>query len=146
MLWDERAIVPQPDGCQDSNWEIPGWSVIITADARSRFSGIGIFISKRVAPSDHLSYHAWIPGRLLHVRCHTDSLTLDIIGGYQHVWQHDVNLEVAALRSRFWEQLSKLLQSLPGRNMVVFGMDANTQLQPVPGACRQRSAAHAPTS
>ena len=66
-------------GRQDGNWEIPRWSVIITADARNRFSGIGVFISKRVAPGDSLSFHTWIPGRLLHVRCHTDRLTLDII-------------------------------------------------------------------
>ena len=45
---------------------------------------------------------------------------------------------MAASRSHFWDQLSKLLQSLPGRNMAVLGMDANTQPQQVPGACCAR--------
>ena len=33
----------------------------------------------------------------------------------------------------YWDQLSKLLQGLPARHMVVLGMDVNTQLQPVNG-------------
>jgi len=94
----------------------------------------GVFVSTRVAPSDSLSFHTWIPGRLLHVRCHTPRATLDIIAGYQHVCEGSGHPQAAANRGHYWDQLSKLLQGLPNRNMVVLGMDANTHL-----AARERA-------
>ena len=32
-------------GRQDGSWEIPGWSVIVTADDKHRYSGVGVFVS-----------------------------------------------------------------------------------------------------
>ena len=107
--------------------------MIVSADDKHRYSGVGVFVSARVAPSDHLSFHTWIRGRLLHVRCHTATKTLDIVAGYQHVWQGHGQQSAAEKRSHYWDQLSKLLQGLPARNMVVSGMDVNTQLQPING-------------
>ena len=81
--------------------------MIVSADDKHRYSGVGVFVSARVAPSDHLSFHTWIRGRLLHVRCHTATKTLDIVAGYQHVWQGHGQQSAAEKCSHYWDQLSK---------------------------------------
>ena len=60
-------------------------------------------------------------------------VTVDIIAGYQCVWQGRHQEAVSANRSLFWGKLSALMQTLPTRNLVVVAMDANTHLQPLPG-------------
>ena len=120
-------------GKQDTEWTIPGWTVVVTADAAHLYSGVGIFVSNRIASADQISSHTWIAARLLHVRCSTARLTLDVVGGYQWVWQGDHQQNNSTHRSSFWCKLSELLQGLPARNMVAVCMDANTPLHPVPG-------------
>ncbi|CAE7824138.1 unnamed protein product, partial [Symbiodinium necroappetens] len=133
---DDVVVVQElHHGCgkTDHGWQIPGWSVTITADAKNRYSGVGVFISKRIASEDRISCRTWLQGRLLHVRCFTSRVTIDVVAGYQWVWQGRDNETVIANRSLFWGKLSALLQTLPTRNLVVVAMDANTQLQPLPG-------------
>ena len=120
-------------GKADSSWQIPGWSVVTSADARQRFSGIGIFVSSRVAKPDQISHRSHIPGRLLHVRCTSDLVTLDVIAGYQWVRSEGGSRCTADQRSRFWAQLGNLLNSIPSRNLVVVGADFNTQCRSVNG-------------
>ena len=133
---DDVVVVQElHHGCgkTDHGWQIPGWSVMITADARNRYSGVGVFISKRIATEDRISCSTWLQGRLLHVRCFTNRVTIDVVAGYQWVWQGRDHETAVANRSLFWGKLSALLQTLPARNLVVVAMDANTQLQPLPG-------------
>ena len=133
---DDVVVVQElHHGCgkTDHSWTIPGWTVAITADERNRFSGVGVFISHRIAPADRVSFHTWLPGRLMHVRCFTSRVTVDIIAGYQWVWQGRHQEAISANRSLFWGKLSALMQTLPMRNLVVVAMDANTQLQSLPG-------------
>ena len=120
-------------GRTDSSWSIPGWHVVTSADAQQRFSGIGIFVSTRVATSEQISYRSHIPGRLLHVRCVNPQVTLDVVAGYQWVRVDSGPKPTTELRGRFWTQLGNLLHSLPSRNLVVVGADFNTQCRSVDG-------------
>ena len=120
-------------GKTDSTWQIPGWSIVTSADARQRFSGIGVFISNRVAKPDQISHRSHIPGRLLHVRCTSDLVTLDVIAGYQWVRSEGSSRNTSDQRSRFWAQLGDLLHSIPSRNLVIVGADFNTQCRSVNG-------------
>ena len=120
-------------GRTDNSWSIPGWHIVTSADAQQRFSGIGVFVSARVATTEQISYRSHIPGRLLHVRCANPQVTLDVVAGYQWVRVDSGARPTTELRSRFWTQLGNLLHSLPSRNLVVVGADFNTQCRSVAG-------------
>ncbi|CAE6945369.1 unnamed protein product [Symbiodinium sp. CCMP2592] len=118
-------------GRSDSSWAIPGWTFYITADSQQRFSGTGVILSSRLAMSAAVTYCTWVPGRLLQVRCCSPKVTLDIVAGYQ--WTNLSDASTKERRSHFWGQLSRLLHSIPQRNMVVLGADLNTRCAPIPG-------------
>ena len=112
---------------------LAGWHAVICPDPASRYSGVGIFISARVAAPEQIAYNTIIPGRLLHVRCTRTEVTLDLIAGYQHVWQERRKETIAKLRHTFWTKLGLLLHALPVRNLLVMGCDLNSGIKPVPG-------------
>ena len=120
-------------GKTESSWNIGGWHAIICPDPVSRYSGVGIFISARVVAPEQIAYNTIIPGRLLHVRCTKTEVTLDLIAGYQHVWQERRKETIAKLRHAFWTKLGLLLHALPVRNLLVMGCDLNSGIKPVPG-------------
>ncbi|CAE7245053.1 unnamed protein product [Symbiodinium sp. CCMP2592] len=93
-------------GKQEASWPIGTWQAIISPDPACRYSGVGIFISSRVAASAQLTYNTLIPGRLLHARCVLPKVTLDLVAGYQHVWQERRKETIARLRHGFWNKLS----------------------------------------
>ena len=37
-------------GKEDGRWTIPGWIVLTTADERSRYSGVGVFLRQKTVP------------------------------------------------------------------------------------------------
>jgi len=120
-------------GRGEAAWQIPGWTVIVSASPDNRCAGVGVFISTKVVPGDLVSFRTCIPGRLLHVRCTDESKTLDIIAGYQWVRTDGGDKCTADRRSHFWTQLGLLLHSIPTRNLVVVGADFNTQCRPLSG-------------
>ena len=120
-------------GRSKSTWQIPGWLIVVSADAAHRFTGVGVAISTRVVSSDLVNFRTVIPGRLLHVRCSDEKKTLDIIAGYQWVRSETGAKSTQEQRSFFWSQLGALLHGLPTRNLVVVGADFNTRCKPVSG-------------
>ena len=62
-----------------------GWRGEVTADPQNGYSGIGIFIAPWLSKTASISACTRHPGRLLHVKCETERLTMDIVGLYQHV-------------------------------------------------------------
>ena len=120
-------------GRAEGTWQIPGWLLVVSADAAHRFSGVGVAISTRVVSSDHVNFRTIIPGRLLHVRCADEKKTLDIVAGYQWVRSETGAKSTLEHRSLFWSKLGALLHELPTRNLVVVGADFNTRCKPVPG-------------
>ena len=73
-------------GREDAQWCMDsGWQAYTTADAGNRCAGVGIFLAPWLTKDASISPCTWSPGRLLHVRCETARLTLDVIGSYQQV-------------------------------------------------------------
>ena len=120
-------------GREEKRWLLPGWIVISSPDAAARCSGVAVFMRRRLFADQQVSHVTWIPGRLMHIRHSAAKLHLDIIVGYQWVWQDKHAERTAKLRHHFWHQLSLLLQGLPTRNVLVMGADLNTQCRTVPG-------------
>ena len=120
-------------GREKKRWLLPGWIVISSPDADARCSCVAVFMRRRLFADQQVSHVTWISVRLLHVRHSAAKLHLDIIVGYQWVWQDKHAERTAKLRHHFWHQLSLLLQGLPTRNVLVMGADLNTQCRTVPG-------------
>ena len=124
-------------GREDQEWSLPQWSVITSADPRNRFAGVAVFLRKSRFPAQGLSHCTWIPGRLLQVRYRDDHITVDVVVGYQWVWQERDKDKIAKQRDQFWTQLSKLCQGVPARNLLFLGADLNSVCRPIPGLVRR---------
>ncbi|CAE7293615.1 unnamed protein product [Symbiodinium microadriaticum] len=120
-------------GKTESSWRIGSWHAFVSPDPRHRYAGVAIFVSSKVAEANQVAYHSIIPGRILHVRCVKPRVTLDLIAGYQHVWQAGKKDVVTKQRHTFWNKLGKLLHDLPVRNLLLMGMDLNSGIKPLPG-------------
>ena len=120
-------------GREDQEWTLPQWSVITSADPRNRFAGVAVFLRKSRFPAHGLSHCTWIPGRLLQVRYSDNYITVDVVVGYQWVWQERDKDKIAKQREHFWTQLSKLCQGIPARNLLLLGADLNSVCRPIPG-------------
>ena len=86
-----------------------------------------------MAETEQIACHSIIPGRLLHVRCTKPRDTLDLVAGYQWVWQANKQDVITKQRHSFWTKLGKLLHDLPVRNLLLMGMDLNSGIKPLPG-------------
>ena len=114
-------------GREDAQWCMDsGWRAYITADAGQRSAGVGIFLAPWLTKDASISACTWSPGRLLHVRCETARLTLDVIGFYQQVHHAKRGSAADSIRLQHWNKLSKLVHGLPKRNLLLIGMDANS--------------------
>ena len=121
-------------GREDAQWCMDsGWRAYITADAGQRSAGVGIFLAPWLTKDASISACTWSPGRLLHVRCETARLTLDVIGLYQQVQHAKRGSAADSIRLQHWNKLSKLVHGLPKRNLLLLGMDANSVCDSCPG-------------
>ena len=120
-------------GKTESNWRVGSWHAFVSPGPRHRYAGVAIFVSSKVAEANQFAYHSVIPGRILHVRCVKQRVTLDLVAGYQHVWQANKKDVVTKQRHTFWNKLGKLLHDLPVRNLLLMGMDLNSGIKPLPG-------------
>ena len=111
---------------------MPEWIVISSPDRDARHSGVAIFLRRVRFPEQPVSHVVWIPGRLLHVRCSSPRTTLDVIAGYQYVWQEKNNESTVLLRHHFWLKLGLLLPGLSARHLQAIAADLNTHCRPVP--------------
>ena len=110
---------------------IGSWKAIVSADPGNRYCGVGIFLSPKLRAD--VSHCVWLPGRILHVRCETPLVTLDIVNVYQWAVDHRKPQLNESRRQQIWLELSKLLQGLPRRNQLLLGMDANATCRPLAG-------------
>ena len=85
-------------GRSENSWTIDGWRAIVSADPQQRCSGVGTFISPRVVAHAEITRAVCIPGRLLHVRCKREKITLALVALYQWVWQSNKAAEIEAKR------------------------------------------------
>ena len=120
-------------GREETTWCIPGWSFITSADPDNRYCGVAIAVSDRVAHRLQITFCAWIPGRLLHVKCEGHSTTLDLLCLYQWVRQDKNPAGAEAKRAQVWTTLERVLQQLPRRNLLVLLGDCNTPVATLPG-------------
>ena len=105
-------------GHEDAQWCMDsGWQAYTTADAGNRCAGVGIFLAPWLTKDASISPCTWSPGRLLHVRCETARLTLDVIGSYQQVHHAKRGPTTENFRLKHWNQLSKLVHGLPARGI-----------------------------
>ena len=120
-------------GRADGAWIVNDWAVFMTADDKAKYSGVGIFISPGLRRRADISHCAWVPGRLLHVRCECRELTLDVLGMYQWVQPSTSSAPETEKRLLLWDKLGRLLHGLPRRNLLVIGADLNSVVEPTPG-------------
>ena len=120
-------------GRGESTWQSAGWRFITSADPGSRYSGVAIVLHPKLAKHSDITHVVWKPGRLLHARCRTPRVSVDIVAVYQHVWQPTKQQEIAAKRHSLWLALGTLLQRIPLRNLVVVGADFNSACTSLPG-------------
>ena len=117
----------------ENRWLMPEGIVISSPDRDARHSGVAFFVRRVCFLERQVSHVVWIPGRLLHVRCSSQRITLDLIAGYQHVWQERSNESTVRLRHQFWLKIGLLPQGLPARHLLILAADLNTHCRPVPG-------------
>ena len=118
-------------GQSEGTWLIGKWQAIVSADPGNRYCGVGIFISPKLQAD--VGFCSWIPGRLLHVRCETPQVTVDVVCLYQ--WAVDERQPAVneSRRQQVWQQLGRLLQGLPRRHLLVLGADANASCRHLAG-------------
>ena len=114
---------------QETHWQFTSeWTQsnyhCIHSGYSNRQAGILCMVSKRLCQAHHLSWTEVDPGRLLHLRVHGESRSIDFLTVYQHVFSND-RLEQ---RQTFLDQLNNVLSRIPQRNMLVLLGDFNTSL------------------
>ena len=93
----------------------------IHSGAQTRQAGLLCLISKQTCRQHDISWQEVIPGRILHVRLHGVTRSVDLINLYQHVFQ-PCNSEY---RPELWLTLSHLLSTFSKKNALILAGDAN---------------------
>ena len=120
-------------GREEATWAIPGWLFIVAPDSSSRYSGVGMVISTRIASPQTVSFCTWAPGRILQVRCQGSRVNLDLFSVYQWVRKDSSDEVQSGKRSDLWHQLSRAIGNVPRRNLLVVGGDLNSSVVSSPG-------------
>ncbi|CAE7260133.1 unnamed protein product [Symbiodinium necroappetens] len=120
-------------GREEATWVIPGWLFIVAPDSSSRYSGVGMVISTRIASPQTVSFCTWAPGRILQARCQGSRVNLDLFSVYQWVRKDSSDEVQSGKRSDLWHQLSRALGNVPRRNLLVVGGDLNSSVVSSPG-------------
>ena len=114
-------------------WAKQRTGLIVTADPDHRYSGVAMAISARVCCSTDITFCSWIPGRLLHVKCEGQLVTLDLVGVCQWDRQDDKKAGTDSKRHLLWTQMGRLMIKLPRRNLLVHLVDFNTPVEHLAG-------------
>ena len=118
-------------GRGETQWTKDGWHYVVSASSDTRYAGVCICVSAKLARPSDIDYQVWHPGRLLHVRVHGRSIPIDIVCAYQWVQQYHAGHSSTRYRSQFWDKLDRMLGTLPRRNVLVCGGDMNAVLRPL---------------
>ena len=90
----------------------------------SRQAGLLCMVSKRLCQAHQISWTEIEPGRLIHIRIHGTSRSIDFLVIYQHVHSGDRLIK----RQLLLDRLNDVLSKIPQRNMLVLLGDFNTSL------------------
>ena len=110
------------------------WHVVSTgAQMGDTSSGVAIFVHRRLASADSLSYRVHAQGRVLHVRIPTKNNSIDAICVYQQVWRGSCNTEKNVQnRQKIWQAVRQAIATVPLRNDFIMGGDFNTLTRVLP--------------
>ena len=113
-----------------NEWSTSQWHFIHTGSdsthSYDKTSGLRILVAKHVWQAHQISWHAVVPGRILHCRLHLDCKSFDIFGVYQYPWN-----TLTAQRTRrqtIWKHLGSTLQAIPQGNTLYLMVDFNCSL------------------
>lgn len=107
-----------------SEWLSPAYTCIHSAATPTKSGGLLTLVSRRLIGQQLISWHEIIPGRLVHVRLHFSSRSVDLLHCYQHVWR----LDNAEAREHYIQTLSSTLTRIPRRNLLYMAGDFNTTI------------------
>lgn len=121
-------------GLKQSDWDnLQLWlskqdiAVVMIQETKStpaKSGGLLTLISKKLIAQQWISWQEILPGRLVHVRLHFSSKSIDLMHCYQHVWRQ-TNAEA---REQFLQSLSSALTRVPRRNLLYILGDFNTTM------------------
>ena len=103
----------------------------VSEGSADRYAGLLTLIRVPGVSAEQVRVHNVLQGRLTHVRIDFPNRNVDILHIYQHAASSDPSRAVKDKRRRLFNRLDTLIQSMPGRNLLVVGGDFN---QPLPYA------------
>ena len=126
--WAERQHVDFIT-LQETHWQFTSeWTQTqyhcIHSGFSSRQAGILCMVSKRLCQAHQLSWTEIDPGRLVHIRIHGESRSIDFLVIYQHVF----SVDRLNKRQFLLDRLNDVLCKIPQRNLLVLLGDFNTSL------------------
>ena len=90
-----------------------------------RTGGLLCMVARTLCTEHDISWSDVVPGRVLHVRIHGHSNSIDILNVYQYVGV-SANEEK---RQLIWDALQTTIHKFPKRNILILGGDFNSSLQ-----------------
>ena len=129
-----HIMVQQETGWTEyREYDTQDWHVVHSGASNNRYAGVMIMLNRRTFYADSIHTRVLVAGRLLHVRvglrCAVDR-HVDIIGIYQHAWNHSVpRAEMLARRDSVWTALARAVAGLPARNQMYVAGDFNATLR-----------------
>ena len=118
---------------QETHWSTSSvfskgnWHVVSSSVSQGRKAGVMTMIHKSLCTLSDLRSNEIIKGRLHQVRLPWQNSHIQVITGYQHVWQSQITKSENIEQRREWsEQLSKSLSRLPQRDRVLVCADFNS--------------------
>ena len=112
-------------------WSSKGLNFIQSSHPKAKQGGVMVILRDRHFPKQQVRWQEVLPGRVLHVRCYSET-PVDLIC----VYQKTMTFKSAELEENFkqrqavWKALSKSLTTVPVRNIVCAGGDLNCSLLP----------------
>ena len=104
-------VLQETGWTEHREYDTQDWHVVHSGASNNRYAGVMIMLNRRTFYADSIHTRVLVAGRLLHVRvglrCAVDR-HVDIIGIYQHAWNHSVpRAEMLARRDSVWTALGE---------------------------------------
>ena len=112
-------------------WESHGFALIPTPSQAGAHDGLLTVVRMQFCSSASISHATVLEGRLQHVRCNLDHITIGLVNCYQHP-NNTARFRPDPIQARmsFWNAWEDLLNKLPFRNLLVVAGDFNCTLGP----------------
>ena len=126
----------------ETPWTHGQWYVTPVARTAHRApDGVIIAVSlQRFSKESIVTHHVWQPGRLLVVRVKAGQESAEV-DSYFACGYAPTEVSPADVREKFWDNVDRMLRSLPRRTRIIMAIDANAmmtgQRRPTPGLERR---------